>query len=91
MCETTFRWLERAIEVELPAELEFLRRYDEVRERMREVVEMPDRKEQLFIKLCLGNGGRLSALERPRYAELDDETIARLEAIVVDVMRSARG
>jgi hypothetical protein len=85
VCEATFGWLERAIEVELPAELEFLRRYDEVRERMREVVEMPDKKEQLFIKLCVGNGGRLSARKRSRFAELDDATVAALEAIVADM------
>lgn len=90
VCEATFRWLERTIEVELPAELEFLRRYDEVRERMREVVEMPDRKEQLFIKLCVGNGGRLSARKRRYYAELDDATIAALEAIVKEVMLEGR-
>lgn len=91
VCEATFAWLERAIEVELPAELEFLRRYDEVRERMREVVEMPDKKEQLFIKLCVSNGGRLSARKRPRFAELDDATVAALEAIVAEMRRPSVG
>jgi hypothetical protein len=86
VCEATFGWLERAIEVDLVAELEFLRRFDEVRARMREVVEMPDKKEQLFIKLTMRNGGRLSARKRQRFTELDDATIAALEEIVTDVM-----
>lgn len=90
VCEATFEWLERAIEVDLVAELDFLRRFDEVRARMREVVEMPDKKEQLFIKLTLRNGGRLSPHERRHFAQLDDATIAALEAIVTDVMGVTR-
>jgi Fic/DOC family len=86
VCEATFGWLERAIEVDLVAELDFLRRFDEVRARMREVVEMPDKKEQLFIKLTLRNAGRLSPHKRRLFAQLDDATIAALEAIVVDAM-----
>lgn len=91
VCEATFGWLERAIEVDLVAELDFLRRFDEVRDRMRAVVEMPDRKEQLFITLCLANGGKLSARKRGHFAELDDATIAALEAIVRDAMLDSVG
>lgn len=86
VCEATFGWLERAIEEDLVTELDFLRRFDEVRARMREVVEMPDRKEQNFIKICLANGGKLSARKRDHFAELDDATIAALEAIVREAM-----
>lgn len=87
VCEATFGWLERAIEEDLVAELDFLRRFDEVRARMREVVEMPDRREQLFIRLTMHNGGKLAARKRDHFAELDDATVAALEAIVTDVMR----
>jgi len=52
---------------------------------MREIVEMPDRKEQLFIKLCLNNGGKLAARKRGNFAELDDTTVAALEAVFLDV------
>ncbi|MBZ5709546.1 hypothetical protein [Nannocystis pusilla] len=89
MCEATFGWLEQAIEVDLVAELDFLRRFDEVRAGMRAVVEMPDRKEQNFIKICLANGGKLSARKRGYFAELDDATIAALEAIVRDAMKDS--
>lgn len=91
VCEASFGWLERAIEVDLVAELDFLRRFDEVRDRMRTVVEMPDRKEQSFIKICLGNGGKLSAGKRRHFAELDDDTVARLEAIVRGAMLGPAG
>jgi len=86
VCEATFRWLSRAIEVDLVEELDFLRRFDEVRARMRRIVEMPDRKEQTFIKLCLGNGGKLSARKRELFAELDDATLAALETLVREAM-----
>ncbi len=91
VCEATFEWLERAIEKDLVAELDFLRRFDEVRARMRELVEMPDRKEQNFIKICMANGGKLSARKRGQFAELDDATIAALEELVRDAMADSVG
>lgn len=91
VCEATFEWLERAIERDLVAELDFLRRFDEVRARMREVVEMPDRKEQNFIRICLANGGKLAARKRAQFMELDDATIAALEVIVRDAMEGSVG
>lgn len=84
--EATFVWLERAIVDELVHALEFLRRFDDALRRMREIIEMPDRKEQLFIKLCLNNHGRLSARKRAKFAELDDETVAALEAAVREAL-----
>jgi hypothetical protein len=91
VCEATFEWLARAIEENLVSELDVLRRFDQVRARMREVVEMPDRKEQNFIKICLANGGRLSARKRDLFPELDDPTIAALERIVREEMGPSVG
>lgn len=86
--EVCFVWLERAIEDELVGEAEFLRRYDRTIARMREVIELPDRKEQLFIELCRRNGGRLSKRKRNKlFAELEDELVEELE----DVVREAMG
>ncbi len=60
---------------------------------MREVVEMPDKKEQLFINVCRDNGGSLSMRKRAKFAELDDDTVAALEAVIQEVMQpvSSRG
>ncbi len=82
-CEATFEWLDRALEEDLVDELGYLRVYDEIRTGIREVVEMPDRREQLFIKLCMNNHGRLSNAKRQSFAELDDATVERLEAVVI--------
>src|SRR5690606_10659700 len=84
--EATFAWLERSIEEDLVGELNFLRKLDELLPRMREIVEMPDRKEQLFINLCRTNGGALSKRKRAKFAELDDDCIAALEAVIREIM-----
>lgn len=91
VCEATFGWLAHAIEKDLVEELDFLRRFDEVRAQMRDIVEMPDKREQLFIKLCLTNGGKLPNRRRDQFAELDDPTIAALEAILKTAMASSAG
>lgn len=85
-CEATFAWLGRAIEEDLVQELEFLRNYDEIRARVRGIVEMPDRKEQLFIKLLMHNRGKLAKHKRRLFAELEDEVVAALEAAVAELI-----
>lgn len=89
-CEAMFEWMERALEEDLVEELEFLRNFDEIRARVREVIEMPDRKEQLFIKLALANHGRIAPSKRRHFDEIDDATLARLEATVTAAMEDAK-
>jgi hypothetical protein len=86
-CEAVFEWLSRALEEDLVQELEYLRKFDEIRQRLREVIEMPDRKERLFIRLCLENRGRLPKRKRRLFAELDDSTVERLEAVVLEILQ----
>lgn len=77
-------FIRETIETELPAELRFLTAYDAIRRDLREIVEMPDRIADLFVKLCHQNGGSLSKRKRelPEFAPLTDEEIASLEAVV---------
>ena len=42
-------FIRETIETELPAELRYLTMYDEIRQRMREIVDMPDRHADLFV------------------------------------------
>jgi hypothetical protein len=37
---------------------------------------------ELFLRLCLSNRGRLSALERGSFAELGDDEVAAMEKVV---------
>jgi len=77
-------FIRQTVEQELPAELKYLEKYDEVRRKMSEVVELPNRVADLFVVLCRQNHGKLSARKRKleEFAPLTDEEIAELERIV---------
>jgi hypothetical protein len=49
---------------------------------VRRVVDMPDRKASLFVRLCLQNGGRLAARKRELFSELTDDELHRMEEAV---------
>ena len=82
MAEALYGWLEQAIEHELRDELMFLAGFGKARTAMREIVDLPDRLAELFIKLVLANGGRLGKKRRPQFAALTDDEIAELETVV---------
>ena len=84
MAEYLYSTIERTIETDLVGELEFLRRFDLAWRRIRAVVDMPDRRLELFLRLCLSNGGRLSARKRSQFEELTDDELRELESIVID-------
>jgi hypothetical protein len=86
--ETLFRFIQQTIDTELVDELAFLANYDQTKKAIQEVVDMPDRKIDLFIQACLQNNGRLSTLKRASHFEfLSDAEVTRME----DAIRSAYG
>lgn len=83
MVEAMWRWLEIAVDEELPAELDLLVSLARARRALRAVVDMPDRLEVLFIRLCRQNDGRLSRRSRAsHFSMLSDEEVERMEAAV---------
>jgi len=81
--EALFRFIEQTIDTELAGELAFLANYDKTKKAIQEIVDIPDRKIDLFIRFCLQNNGRLSARKRGDHFDfLSDEEIARLEKSV---------
>lgn len=62
--------------------------YDKIRNRMREIVELPDRHADLFIKLVRQNGGTLSKKKRslPEFELLTDDEIEGLERVVSGIL-----
>jgi len=88
--EALFRFIEQTIDTELVEELAFLANYDETKKAIQEIVDMPDRKIDLFIRFCLQNNGRLSARKRLSHFDfLSDEEIARMEQAVQSAYLSA--
>jgi len=74
--EGSRRWVQRL-------ELEFVLRFREARRAIEEVVELPDRAANLFIKLCLSNGGKLSAARRKtHFSTLTEKETRAMERAV---------
>jgi hypothetical protein len=81
--EALFRFIEQTIDTELVEELVFLSNYDETKRAMQEIVDMPDRQIDLFIRHCLQNNGRLSSRKRASHFDsLSGDEIARMEQAI---------
>ena len=81
--EALFGFIERTIDTELVEELAFLASYDETRKAIRDIVDMPDRQIDLFIRFCLQNSGRLSTAKRSSHFDfLSEQEMARMEEAV---------
>ncbi len=71
------------IEHEFVEELDFLANYDKTRRAIQEIVDMPDRLIDLFIRLCLQNNGRLATGKRESHFRfLSDDELAGMEDAV---------
>ena len=82
--EALFRFIDLTIDTELAGELAFLANYDKSKKAIQEIVDMPDRRIDLFIRFCLQNNGRLSARKRASHFDfLSGEEIARMEQAVL--------
>ncbi len=78
-----WRWLNVAVDRELPDELRFLVSLDLARARIQEIVDMPDRLIVLFIKPCMADEGRLSIRKRNcRFDMLTDDELKSMEEVV---------
>ncbi len=83
--EALFSFVETTIDTELAEELSFLANYDRTKAAIQGIVDMPDRKIDLFIRLCIQNNGRLSQQKRESHFDfLAADEIARMEEAVRD-------
>jgi hypothetical protein len=84
--EALYDFIQATIEHELLEELTFLMNYDKTKQAIQEIVDMPDRLIDLFIKLCLQNNGRLSAKKRKsRFELLTDYELNEMERAVKEM------
>lgn len=80
--EFLYECVQRTIEMDLPAEAGFLRRFDAFRQDVEALIDMPERTTDLLFHFLHQNGGRLSQRARDReFAELSDDEATRVEAI----------
>ncbi len=81
--EALFAFIENTIDTELADELAFLANYDQTKAAIQAIVDMPDRKIDLFIRCCLQNHGKLSAgKRRSQFDFLTPGEIATMEEAV---------
>lgn len=74
------------VRTDLRQELGFLTVFDQAMEGIRSIVDMPDRRAALLIRLMLQNGGQLSKSKRLQFKELKDRELAAMEAVVKAAM-----
>lgn len=83
--EALYEFVVNTIEEELVAELSFLVGYDNTKNAIQGIVDMPDRLIDLFIQFCLQNNCRLSASKRSAYFDfLTDDELTAMEQAVKD-------
>lgn len=82
--EALFRFIDQTIDTELADELTFIANYDKTRKAIQEIVDMPDRQIDRFIRYCLHNKGRLSVRKRSSHFDfLSDGEVSRMEQAVM--------
>ena len=76
----------------LPAEIDYLRRYDQAKKRVEAFVEMPDATFDLLMGFLRQNGGRLSKRARTQeFAALSAEEADAIEGIYQDLLLGTDG
>jgi hypothetical protein len=79
------------VQRDLKEELGFIAIFDQALGAVRDIVDMPDRRASLFVRLTMQNGGRLWKAKRSTFAELSEDEIARLEEAVQEAMGLEQG
>ncbi len=82
MAEDLYQWVEDTIQTDFRNELEFVVEFHKVKDEVRRVVDLPDRLLNLFIRVAVHNGGKISASKRAKFEKLTDAELASMEAIV---------
>ncbi|WP_082474450.1 Fic family protein [Sphingomonas sp. Leaf343] len=74
------------VRTDLHEQLGFLTVFDQAMGGVRAIVDMPDSRAALLIRLMLQNGGRLSLTKRKQFPELTDGELGAMEAVVQAAM-----
>ncbi len=80
--EGVFELLDETLQKELTPELEHLQRFDEAFKALRNIVDMPDQRATLLVRLTLENGGSLSHRKRNLFEELTDDEIDAINSAI---------
>lgn len=88
--EYLYDCIEETVRSDLREELHFLTIFDQALSAVANIVDMPDRRASLLVRLILQNRGELSKGKREKlFAELTDEEIASIEVAIRAVTEDA--
>jgi hypothetical protein len=80
--EFLYACVKRTVEIDLPREIDYLRRHDEALRRIMDTVEMPDRLAENLPVFIRQNGGTLPKRRRQNeFKALDDKEVQQLEEV----------
>lgn len=82
--EYLFRAVDKTIDADFTNELKFLRNYDEARNSIRSIIDMPDRRLDLLMKVLHQNRGKLSKGKRDQFSEIRDAEMQEIEGVFQD-------
>jgi hypothetical protein len=83
--EFLYSCVQRTVEVDLPREIDYLRRHDDAIRRIMDAIEMPDRVAENLILFIRQNHGSLSKKRRDgEFKQLRDDEVILAEAVVRD-------
>jgi hypothetical protein len=77
--------VEETIRRDLAEEIRFLSTFDQAVRRAMDIVDMPDRRASLLVRLILQNRGTLSETRRKDFSELSDDEVSSIEAVVREI------
>ena len=80
--EYLYHCIEETIRRDLGEEIAFLVVFDAALRKALEIVDMPDRRASLLVRLILQNHGKLSGAKRQTFAEIEDDELHRIEDAV---------
>jgi len=83
--EYLYECVAETIEKDLREEIGFIQRYDHALDETKEIVDMPDKRASLLVRLIMQNKGRLAKNKRDLFSEVTDEELAKIEKAMGEV------
>jgi hypothetical protein len=84
--EFLYEKIAETIRKDLREELEFVAVYDAALSAILDIIDMPDRRASLFVRLCLQNGGLLARAKRDLFEEITDSELTTLQDAIQAVL-----
>jgi hypothetical protein len=85
--EYLFECIEDTIRTDLKREIDFLKFFDAAVKSVLSIVDMPNQRASLLVRLIHQNNGKLSKNRRELFSELTDEEVGRIESGVNDAAK----